>query len=93
MVDYGGAGEGMTADVQGVLFGDRDADGLWSAGEERLSGRRVRLVDGQGAVVAEAATGPEGEYHFAGVPAGRYRVETESGPARPARPSRWTPKR
>jgi 1-phosphatidylinositol phosphodiesterase len=81
MVDYGGAGEGMTADVQGVLFGDRDADCLWSAGEQGLSGRRVRLVDGQGAVVAEAATGPDGEYRFAGVPAGRYRVETESGPA------------
>jgi hypothetical protein len=69
------SGEGTTADVRGILFGDRDTDGVYSDGEPRLSGRVVRLVDEQGAVLAEATTGPEGEYRFAAVPTGRYRVE------------------
>ena len=76
----GGAGERTTTDVQGILFGDCDGNGDCSDGEPRLSSRVVRLVDEQGAVVAEATTGPEGEYRFAGVPAGQYWVEAEPSP-------------
>jgi hypothetical protein len=68
------------ADVQGNLFGDSNDDGHWSEGESGLSGRAVRLVNEQGEVVAETTTGPEGEYHFAGVKPGRYRVEAAPSP-------------
>jgi hypothetical protein len=72
-----GTDETARADVQGVVFGEGNGDGAWSAGEEGLSGRVVRLVDETGAVVAQTRTGPEGKYLFVGVPAGRYRVEAE----------------
>jgi 1-phosphatidylinositol phosphodiesterase len=79
MFAVGGGDEATTADVQGILFGDRDGDGVRSDGEPRLSDRVVRLVDDDNAVVAETTTGADGAYRFVEVPAGRYQVETESG--------------
>jgi hypothetical protein len=78
--DHGGTDPLALADVQGVLFGDRDRDGVCSDGEPPLSDRVVRLVDANNAVVAETRTGAEGEYRFVEVPAGRYQVETEPSP-------------
>jgi hypothetical protein len=77
------------AEVQGVVFGDRNRDGVRSDGEPLLSGRVVRLVKATGAVVAVTKTGPEGEYRFVGVLPGQYRVEAEgdsewAGKASPA---------
>src|SRR5262249_8056577 len=77
------------AEVQGVVFGDRNRDDVLSDGEPLLSGRVVRLVKATGAVVAVTKTGPEGEYRFDGVPAEQYRVEVEgcsewAGKASPA---------
>jgi hypothetical protein len=81
---YGGAGEGTTADVQGIRSGDRDADhdadGARSEGEASLSGRAVPLVDEQDGAVAETRTGAEGANRFVGVPAGRYQAEAEPSP-------------
>jgi hypothetical protein len=77
---YGGAGGGTTADGQGDRDADHDADGARSEGEADLSGRAGRLVDEQGAVVAETRTGAEGANRFVGAPAGRYRVEAVACP-------------
>jgi hypothetical protein len=65
------------AAVQGVVYGDRDANGEWSEGEPHLVGRSVRLVDGAGQVVAETRTDHKGEYLFLDVSPGQYRVEVE----------------
>src|SRR5262249_53999227 len=48
------------AEVQGVVFGDRNRDDVLSDGEPLLSGRAVRLVQATGAAVAVTETGPEG---------------------------------
>jgi hypothetical protein len=77
--DPGGTEEVALADVHGTLFTDCDSDGVCSADEPLLSGRVVRLVDETDSVVAVTTTGPDGVYHCAGVPAGRYRVEADPG--------------
>jgi hypothetical protein len=77
LADHGSTDQVELAEVQGVVFGDYNRDGVWDDGEPLLSGRAVRLVKGTGEVVAETRTGPEGEYVFVGVPAGQYRVEVE----------------
>jgi hypothetical protein len=46
----------------------------------RQSDQVISLVDETDSVVAVTRTGPEGEYHVASVPAGRYRVEAEPDP-------------
>jgi hypothetical protein len=80
LADDGGTDQSESADVQGVVFGDCNGDGVWSEGEPRLSGVTVRLVNETGSVMAVTLTGPEGDYCFSKVPAGRYRVEVDPCP-------------
>jgi hypothetical protein len=80
LADNGGTDQSALVDVQGIVFSDCNRDGFCSSGEPGLGGRVVRLIDESGFVVTETTTDPEGEYHFDGVPAGRYRVEAEPGP-------------
>jgi hypothetical protein len=80
LADQGGTDQSESADVQGVVFGDRNRDGVWSEGEPSLSGVTVRLVKDTGSVVAVTQTGPKGEYLFERVPRGQYQVEAERCP-------------
>jgi hypothetical protein len=77
---YGGDDQQAEGEVRGFVFGDCNTDGHWSEGELPVVGEVVRLVDATGDVVAVTRTNSEGEYLFAHVPAGQYRLEAEPGP-------------
>ena len=66
----------LSAAIRGVVFDDRDADGVRDAGEPGRSGVTVRLHPvlaggDEDEEIAVATTNNEGEYAFADLPAGR----------------------
>ncbi len=80
----------VSATLSGVLFEDRNQDGILDAGEAPLEGLTVRLygtADGGGTEDRSVQTGPSGTYLF-DVPDGCYVIEIETpgdlrvGPAR-----------
>lgn len=62
------------AELRGVAFHDRDADGERDDGEEGVAGLRLELLDEAGAVVAETITGGAGGYRFGRLEPGAYRL-------------------
>ena len=63
--------QGDYGQVEGQVFLDRDNDCMFSAGDQALGGRVVRLSPGN----FYTATAPDGTYRFA-APVGTYQVET-----------------
>ncbi len=61
--------------VTGLVFLDREADGLFNNADLLLPGVPVDLVDGGGNVVATNLTDGAGEYRFVDVPVGPYTVD------------------
>jgi len=55
--------------VGGQVWEDRDGDGIMEAGEPRLSGVAVDLLDGTGAMIDGTVTGGGGRYAFELAPA------------------------
>ena len=60
--------------VRGVVFEDRDRDGLTGAGDRPMSGRTVELRELGGALLATTTSDAHGVYHFESLTIGR-RVE------------------
>ncbi|MFW2383844.1 MAG: SdrD B-like domain-containing protein, partial [Acidimicrobiales bacterium] len=61
--------------VSGLVFLDREADGLFNNADVLLPGVPVDLIDGGGAVIATVLTDGSGEYNFVDVPVGNYTVD------------------
>lgn len=79
--------------VSGVIWRDLDSDGRLDAGERRLDGVAVQLVDGGGTVVQSATSrserGPGGQagiYQFVGLPFGTYSLRVPAGQFLPGGP-------
>lgn len=58
------AGVTQPASVSGVLFDDRNLNGILDGGETGLEGFTVQAVNTAGAVVAQTVTGADGSYAF-----------------------------
>jgi lysophospholipase L1-like esterase len=54
----------VLAQVSGIVFEDRDADGIHDAGEPVLDGVVVRLYGGGGAIDSTVVTGADGQFVF-----------------------------
>ncbi len=61
--------------ITGLVFLDREADGLFNNADVLLGGVPVDLVDDGGSVVATVLTDGSGEYRFVDVPVGDYTVD------------------
>ncbi len=57
-----------------LVYVDLNGNGVWDAGEPGIPGVTVALLDGAGKVIATTTTDPNGQYLFAGLPAGTYTV-------------------
>ena len=62
------------AGLQGLVWNDRDGDGLRSASDPVFAGIAVSLLATDGHVVATTSTSADGSYGFAGLVAGQYRL-------------------
>ncbi len=70
-------GEQLTS-VSGTVFIDHNRDGTQDPGETGLAGVSITLLDKNGNFVASTTTGPGGDYAFATLVSGPYRlVETQ----------------
>jgi hypothetical protein len=70
-----------TALISGIVFSDTDGDGVADADEPRLVGRRLSLDKGKnGSADAIATTNSRGEFVFAGLEAGEYRIKRRDLP-------------
>ncbi len=74
-------GARMSGSISGVAYYDDDANAAKDVMEEAAEGIAVQLLDMNGSVLEETATGPDGAYVFEGLSAGRYvvRFRTEAG--------------
>ena len=70
-VDFGYRGDGSIGDR---LWEDENGDDVQDAGEPGVNGVTVRLLDAGGNEIASAVTSGDGNYLFAGLPAGAYTV-------------------
>ena len=52
---------------------DANSDGIYDAGEKKVSGAKIELLDINGTVITTTTTDSNGRYHF-DVPAGEYKV-------------------
>lgn len=66
-----------TAEIGDRVWQDDDGDGEQEAGETGLNGVTVELLDGLDNVIASRVTSGDGEYLFAGVPPGTWRVRVD----------------
>jgi hypothetical protein len=64
-----------TASIGDYVWLDTDGDGLQDAAEQAVSGVTVRLLDGDGNVVATQETDASGKYLFDKLKPGQYQVE------------------
>lgn len=71
------AGGAHAGSIGGVVFDDRDRDGIFDGGELPLRNARVQLVGQDGAVVLQARSGVDGSWLFAGLADGDYVVSIE----------------
>ncbi|MBT8197957.1 MAG: carboxypeptidase regulatory-like domain-containing protein, partial [Acidimicrobiia bacterium] len=88
-VDFGYVREPGTASIGDVVFLDADQDGVRDSGEPGIAGVTVDLYDlgadgapggGDDVLVGSTVTDANGEYSFAGLPAGFYSVDvTDTG--------------
>jgi hypothetical protein len=63
-----------TSAISGTVFQDLNRNGVQDAGEAPFSGLMIALFDATGANVAVATTDVAGNYSFAGIADGNYRV-------------------
>jgi len=70
-VDFGYRG---TASVGDRVWNDKDGDGIQDAGEAGINGVTVELLDGANNVIATTTTAGDGNYTFANLNAGSYKV-------------------
>ncbi|HKI01254.1 MAG TPA: SdrD B-like domain-containing protein [Thermoanaerobaculia bacterium] len=70
-VDFGYRG---TASVGDRVWNDADGDGVQDAGEAGINGVTVELLDGANNVLATTTTAGDGNYTFANLNAGNYKV-------------------
>jgi len=63
------------AEISGLLFEDRDLDGLKSEAEKGFKDFSVRLLGEAGRVLEETLTSKDGSYSFKGLSAGNYQVQ------------------
>lgn len=61
--------------LQGQVFADINGDCHRQAGEQPLEGVKIDLVDSVGTVIASTTTDADGQYRFAGLAPGEYRVQ------------------
>jgi protocatechuate 3,4-dioxygenase beta subunit len=66
--------------VSGIVWVDRDGDGIADLGEPGIEGVTITLKDAAGNVVATTLTGPGGAYSFTDIAPGTYTIE-ETNPA------------
>ncbi len=68
-----------TGTIEGTVFEDANANGLWDAGESPIAGSVITLLrDGQ--TLATQVTGPDGRYRFADLTPGTYLVQEDHPP-------------
>ncbi|MBI2481560.1 MAG: carboxypeptidase regulatory-like domain-containing protein, partial [Planctomycetia bacterium] len=73
-------GEFLGASIAGIVHADTDRDCIVDAGETRLAGVTVELLNEQGDVIATQLTNDNGEYEFTGLTPGTYSIrETQPG--------------
>jgi len=73
--DFGYRGAGKVGDR---VWNDADGDGVQDGGEAGLNGVTVRLLDGDGNVLATTVTSGDGNYSFGNLAAGAYAVQVVS---------------
>ncbi|PIE31582.1 MAG: hypothetical protein CSA55_05385, partial [Ilumatobacter coccineus] len=79
-------------EVNGVVWVDRNKDGVNDADEIGFPGAIVTLIDeATGAAVATVTTGADGLYSFPGLTGGPYTVRVETDPATYPPPSNFLP--
>ncbi|NPA90476.1 MAG: prolyl oligopeptidase family serine peptidase [Chloroflexi bacterium] len=69
--------------VAGLVFDDRDGDGLWEEGEPGIPGARVELWANGTRLVESQVTGADGRFRFSQVTPGEYLVQEHNPPAWP----------
>lgn len=74
-VDFGYYEPGSIGDR---VWNDLDADGEQDGGEPGINGVTVRLLDGDGNVIATTVTSGDGNYLFENLPPGTYTVEVDA---------------
>lgn len=72
--------EDVPAEICGVVYHDRNNNGVQDTGEEGIAGVVVKLLDANENVISEMVTDASGKYCFTGLRAGEYCVH-ESQPA------------
>jgi len=66
--------------ISGVLFGDLNNNGVRNTGEDTAEGYTVNLISsGDGSIVEQMVTGPNGQYNFSVTDAGSYIVALDLG--------------
>ena len=66
--------EHIPAEIHGTVYHDQNDNGLLEAGEQRLGGVTVELLDNAGDVISVTETNAQGEYWFTGLQRGTYSV-------------------
>lgn len=70
---------GRRGEIRGRLVVDTDADGLVSQGDQHIEGEIVQLIRIGDGVIAERRSAAFGQFGFAGLSPGRYRVRVMTG--------------
>jgi protocatechuate 3,4-dioxygenase beta subunit len=70
-------GELLPASLSGMVHADTDGDCVWEAGEQRLAGVVIRLLDANGREVAVTQTNADGIYRFRDLAPGTYTLVQE----------------
>ncbi len=63
------------ASIKGVVYHDRNDNGIQDAGEEGIEGVLIELFDGDGNLIASVLTDADGHYCFEDLIAGEYHVQ------------------
>lgn len=66
--------EHLPAEIHGTVYHDQNDNGLLEAGEQRLGGVTIELLDAAGDVISVTETNAQGEYWFTELQRGTYSV-------------------
>ncbi|WP_426954437.1 SdrD B-like domain-containing protein [Muricoccus radiodurans] len=69
------AGLFVPGSASGFVFSDSDGNGVRDSGDPAVAGATVRLLNGDGTLVATTTTGSDGGYNFANLTPGQYQVQ------------------